>query len=248
MLPLLPICTLLLASTAVVLVRLRWHAEMSDDLDYRQFTAAIAAVVAATTLGVNAFGDEIFDPAVAQIGIGENASDLLKSIFLVVACTFFAGQSVTTLNEALPGDRTFDSRRSALIICGAIAVVLAILSRASDASNVPVHDAAQLSDPSSIAYLIIFWSVILVTALLVTAAAAVSVRDNGLHGQLAAMGMAGLASAVVAAFVASRLILDHEQMSAWLTAYGQWWTVPGLIGITIAGLLGIPGRRSVRRA
>lgn len=215
---------------------------MSDDLDFPRFTAAIATVAMATMLGLTEFGDQALDPFFSGIGLGENISDLLKAIYLVAACSFFAGQSLNTLVEAVPGDRTFDSRRFALIGCGTIAIALAVLSRVSSARTVAVNEAAQLDDPATVAYLALFWSTILTTALLVTAAAAVGVRDHGIHGQLAAMGMAGMASVVVATFVLAQLLIDRQQMTAWLTTYGQWWTVPGLVGITIAGLLGIPRR------
>lgn len=247
--PLLPTCILLAASSAVVLARLRFHSSMaSDDLDFPRFTAAIATVIMATIFGLNEFGDNLLDPVAASIGLGENISDLLKGLYLLSACSFFAGQALNAIVESLPGDRTFDSRRCSLIVSAVIAIAMVALHRTSDARTSAIADNGMLIDPSGLAYLAVFWTVILVTALLVTAAAAVGVRDHGIHGQLAGMGSAGMASAIVALFVLSRLAVDRDLLAAWLDTWGQWWTAPGLIGITAAGLLGIPGRRSARAA
>ncbi len=237
---LLPLCILLALSTAVVVARWRLRAEITDDLDFPRFTAAIAAVIAATTLGVTEIGDQYLDPVLANMWLGENVSDLLKSLYLVTACSLFAGQSLTTLAERLVTERTFDARRCALITCAVIAVLLVVLSRLSGARTTPVDDDFQFDDPAGVAYSLTFWAVILVTALLVTAAAAAAIIDHGIIGQLAAMAMAGGVSAIVASAVLVRLLADHGEMAAWLTTWGQWWTVPGLIGIAVAGLLGIP--------
>lgn len=239
---LLPLCILLALSTAVVVARWRLRAEIVDDLDFPRFTAAIAAVIAATTLGITEIGDQYLDPVLANMWLGENVSDLIKSLYLVTACAFFAGQSLTTLTERLATERTFDARRCALITSAVVAVLLITLSRLSGARTTPVDDDFQFDDPAGLAYSLIFWGVILVTALLVTAAAAAGIIDHGIIGQLAAMAMAGSVSAIVAATVLVRLIVDHSQMTDWLTTWGQWWTVPGLIGITLAGLLGMPRR------
>lgn len=226
-------------STAVVLIRLRYHADMSDVIDFPRFTAAIAAVVGGTTIGITEVGDQMLDPLLAN-ALGENISDLLKSLYLVAACALFAGQSLSTIIETIPGNRTFDSRRVTLLVCGAIAVALIVLSRISAARTTPAVDHSQIGDAPGLAYMAIFWSTVAVTALLVTAASAASITAHGLHGQLAAMIAASMSSAIVAAYILSRLVVDHNEMAAWLTAHGQWWTVPGLIGITIAGALGIP--------
>ncbi|MFD4440421.1 hypothetical protein ACFWPK_11665 [Nocardia sp. NPDC058519] len=239
MFPLLSICALLTASSLVVLARLRYHAEMSDVIDFPRFTAAIAAVIGATLIGITEVGDHMLDPLLANI-LGENMSDLLKSLYLIAACALFAGQSLNTLIETFASTGTFDSRRAALIVGGVIAVALIVLSRISEARAIPAVDASEIGDIAGQIYMAIFWSVIVVTALLVTAAAIAGIHGHGLHGQLAAMVAAGMSSAIVAAYILSRLIVDHAEMTAWLTAYGQWWTVPGLIGITVAGLLGIP--------
>ncbi|MFC4124873.1 hypothetical protein [Nocardia rhizosphaerae] len=241
--PLLLACILLAASSAVVLARMRFHSELkSDDLDFPRFTAAIASVTAATILGLAEFGDDLLDPAAARIGLGENISDLLKGLYLLSACSFFAGQSANALIESLPGDRTFDSRRCSLIASAVVAVAMVGLHRTSDARTTAIDDNGALADPSGVAYLAVFWTAILVTALLVTAAAAVGVRDHGIHGQLAGMAMAGAVGVVIAAYVLSLLVIDRSQLATWLGTWGQWWTVPGLIGITAAGLLGIPRR------
>ncbi|MBW0275043.1 hypothetical protein ATM97_27970 [Nocardia sp. MH4] len=229
-----------------MLARLRFHSEMaSDGLDFPRFTVAIASVVAATALGLNAIGDEVVDPFLASMRLGENLSDLLGYLYLVAACSFFAGQSLTILTKRLPGDRASDLRPASLIGCGVVALALIALSRLSSARTVPAIQTEQFTDPAAVLYTATFWSVIIVTATLVLAAAVVGSRDHGLHGQLAAMGVAGGISAVIATFVLSRLIFDHGRTSAWLSCYGQWWTVPGLIGITVAGLLGIP-RSAIR--
>lgn len=240
MLPLLSTCVLLFISTGVVLARWRFHSEMrSDGLDFPRFSSAIASVVGATALGLNEVGDELVDPLVAP-ALGQNFSDLLGSLYLIAACGMFAGQSLTNLSKRLPGDRAVDARPASLIGCGVIALTLIALSRISPASTVPVINLATFTDTAGVLRTGIFWSTIIVTAVLVFAAASLGLRDHGIHGQLAAMCVAGGASAIVAAYVLSRLLLDHDQMSAWLDCYGQWWTVPGLIGITIAGILGMP--------
>ncbi|MEV4155463.1 hypothetical protein AB0J48_20775 [Nocardia salmonicida] len=226
-------------STSVVLIRLRYHADMREVIDFPRFTAAIAAVIGATTIGITEVGDHMLDPLLANV-LGENISDLLKSLYLLAACALFAGQSLTTLTEALPCRYTIDWRQAALIASAGIAVALIALSRISAARTIPADDHSQIDDVAGLAYMATFWSTIIVTALLVTAASAASITAHGLHGQLAAMIAAAMSSAVVAAFILSRLIVDHDEMSAWLTIHGQWWTVPGLIGITVAGALGIP--------
>lgn len=239
MVPLLTISALLVLSTSVVLIRLRYHSVMRDVIDFPRFTAAIAAVVGATALGITEIGDHMLDPLLANV-LGENISDLLKALYLLAACALFAGQSLTTLIEALPVRRTFDSRLASLVICGAIAVALIVLSRISAARTIPADEHSQIDDIAGLTYAAIFWSTIIATALLVTAASAASITAHGLRGQLAAMIAAAVSSAVVAAYILSRLFVDHAQTAAWLAVHGQWWTVPGLIGISIAGALGIP--------
>ncbi|MFF0546899.1 hypothetical protein ACFYTF_29090 [Nocardia thailandica] len=231
---------LLLAAGGVVLYRWRTfrptEVDSAPDIDASRFTTAIAAVVAATALGVTSVGDRILDPAFARIGLGQNISDLAGSVWLVAACAFFAGQSAVVIQERAT-DRTFDVRRTALITCAVVAGLLVVLSRASESRIVPAESDSVFTDAAGRSYSLVFWSVIVVTALLVTVAASYSIMDRGPNGQLIAMCVAGASSVAIAAFVLVKFVSDHAGMADWLTRYGQYWTVPGLIGITVAGLL-----------
>ncbi|WP_043647991.1 hypothetical protein [Nocardia thailandica] len=253
MLPWLPICALLLASAAVVVYRWRTFrptgVNLAPDIDAARFTTAIATVIAATALGITDAGDEVIDPALARIGLGENISDLAQTVWLVLACAFFAGQSAVVIQERIT-DKNYDVRRLALIVCAVVAVLLIILSRLSESRTTPAASDFVFDDVAGRSYSLVFWCVIVVTALLVTTAASYSIIDLGPQSQLVAMCTAGASSALVAAYVLGRFAADHGGMADWLTRYGQYWTIPGLVGITVAGLLQGPGpaaRRQARR-
>lgn len=238
------ILAVLIGAAVVVVVRLwmRRNPAHHPVADYPGFTAGLAAVGAAVALGDPWFGDQLID-GVARKWLGENMSDLARSLYTVAACALLGAFAVHGLADYLSENIKWDVRNIWIGACGAVSLALIAASRFGDARTVPVPDELALSDGWSGIYCATLFLTMAATCVVLTAWASISARERGLRGMLASVAVAGVLGAVTAT-VSLLLLIFHR---AWLIEnypiVSTAWAVPIASALIVAGVFGMADRR-----
>lgn len=237
------ILAVLIGAAVVVVVRLwmRRNPERHTPADYPGFTAGLAAVGAAVALGDPWFGDQLID-GVARKWLGENISDLARSLYTVAACALLGAFAIHGLADYLSENVKWDVRGIWIGACGAVELVLIAASRFGDARTVPVPDELALSDAWSGIYCGVLFLTMAATCVVLAAWAVIGARERGVRGMVASVAVAGALGAVTA--TASLVLLIFHR--AWLIenypAVSTAWAVPIASALIVAGAFGFADR------
>lgn len=240
-----PVIVVALSSSVLLAVLRRAAHRTPREDEQQQYSVGLLAIAAAGLLQSDWAGESVLDPAASPL-LGENISDLLRSLYICAAAALIGLPALRTILISWPGEEVPDYRRWWLLSITIAATTLIITSRVGSASTVPVRDELELRDLASGIYSGTFYLVALALCIVMATASALTIRRVGWRLIPAATGLVGVIGGISSIVTLALLIVDRAWLADNHFAITTGWALPLSAVLAGAGALGVI-RRLVAR-